>query len=128
MHMFLGEVLRPLSKPMLLYCNNQLAIAVAKDNQFHACMKHIDIQYHFIRETITWNILEVRYCPTQHMVANIFTKALPMKTFEQLHTLLGIVGDSPYILIGSAGTELKAKNIYKKGHKSLKTQFLTCIY
>ena len=38
------------------------------------------------------------------------------------------VGDSPYILIGSAGTELKAKNIYKKGHKSLKTQFLTCIY
>ena len=39
-----------------------------------------------------------------------------------------VVGDSPYILIGSAGTELKAKNIYKKGHKSLKTQFLTCIY
>ena len=38
------------------------------------------------------------------------------------------VGYSPYILIGSAGTELKAKNIYKKGHKSLKTQFLTCIY
>ena len=32
-----------------------------------------------------------------------------------------VVGDSPYILIGSAGTELKAKNIYKKGHKSLKT-------
>ena len=90
MHMFLGEVLRPLSKPMLLYCDNQLAIAVAKDNQFHACTKHIDIQYHSIREAITRNILEVRYCPAQHMVVDIFTKALPMKTFEQLHMLLSI--------------------------------------
>ena len=34
--MFLGEVLHPLSKPMLLYCDNQSAIAVAKDDQFHA--------------------------------------------------------------------------------------------
>ena len=57
MCMFLGEVLCPLSKPMLLYCNNQSAIAVAKDNQFHARMKHIDIWYHFIHKVITWNII-----------------------------------------------------------------------
>ena len=93
MHMFLGEVLRPLSRPMLLYCDNQSAIAVAKDDQFHAHTKHIDIHYHFICKVITRNILEVRYCPTQHMVTDIFTKALPMKTFEQLHTLLGIYVD-----------------------------------
>ena len=91
--MFLGEVLRPLSKPMLPYCDNQSAIAVAKNDQFHACTKHIDIQYHFIHEAITWNIIKVRYCPTQHMVADIFTKALPMKTFEQLRTLHGIYVD-----------------------------------
>ena len=88
--MFLGEVLRPLSKLMLLYCNNQSDIAVAKHDQFHACTKHIDIRYHFICEAITRNIIEVRYCPTQHMIADIFTKALPVKTFEQLCTLLGI--------------------------------------
>ena len=41
--MFLGEVLHPLSKPMLLYCDNQSAIAVAKDDRFHAHTKHIDI-------------------------------------------------------------------------------------
>ena len=93
MRMFLGEVLCPLSKPMLQYCDNQSAIAVAKDDQFHACMKHIDIQYHFIHKAITWNILDVRYCLTQHMVTDISTKALPMKTFEQLHMLLGIYID-----------------------------------
>ena len=91
--MFLGEVLRPLSKLMLLYCDNQSSIAVAKDDQFHACTKHIDIRYHFICEAITWNIIEVRYCPTQHMIADIFTKALSVKTFEQLCMLLGIYVD-----------------------------------
>ena len=32
MCMFLGEILCPMSKPMLLYCDNQLSIAVAKDD------------------------------------------------------------------------------------------------
>ena len=41
--MFLGDILRPLTKPMVLYCNNQSAIAVAKNDQYHAHMKHIDI-------------------------------------------------------------------------------------
>ena len=74
---------------MLLYCDNQSAIAVAKDDQFHTRTKHIDIWYHFIHKVITRNIIEVRYCPTQHMVADIFTKMLPVKTFEQLRMLLG---------------------------------------
>ena len=93
MCMFLGEVLHPLFKLMLLYCNNQSAIAVAKDEQFHTHTKHINIWYHFIHEAIMRNIIEVRYCPTQHMVADIFTKALPVKTFEQLCMLLGIYID-----------------------------------
>ena len=83
----------PLSNPMLLYCDNQSAITVAKDDQFHTHTKHINICYHFIQEAITKNILEVRYCPTQHMITNIFTKALPVKTFKQLCILLSIYID-----------------------------------
>ena len=88
--MFLGDILRPLTKPMVLYCDNQSAIAVAKNDQYHACTKHIDIRYHFIRESISREIIEIRYCPTENMVADIFTKALPVKTFEHLRTLLGV--------------------------------------
>ena len=75
---------------MLLYCNNQSAIAVAKNDQYHACTKHIDICYHFICDTVACSIVEIRYCPTNQMIANIFMKALPVKTFEVLWELLGI--------------------------------------
>ena len=99
MCMFLGEILHPLYNPMLLYYNNQSPITVVKDDQFHTRTKHIDICYHFIWEAIMRNILEVRYCPTQHMITDIFTKALPVKTFEQLCMLLGIYVDWESVLL-----------------------------
>ena len=88
--MFLGDILHPLMKLMVLYCDNQSAIAVAKKDQYHVRTKHIDIRYHFIRKSISREIIEIRYCPTENMVADIFTKALPVKTFKHLRTLLGV--------------------------------------
>ena len=88
--MFLGKILRPLTKSMLLYCNNQSAIAVAKNDQYHTCTKLIDIRYHFICKTVACSIVEICYCLTNQMTADIFTKALPVKTFEALRELLGI--------------------------------------
>ena len=87
---FLGEILCPLTKLMLLYCDNQPAIAVVKNDQYHTRIKHIDIRYHFIRKTVARNIVKIRYCPTNQMIADIFMKALPVKTFEVLRELLGI--------------------------------------
>ena len=88
--MILGEILCPLMKPMLLYCDNQSAIAIAKNDQYHARTKHIDIHYHFICETVARNVVEIHYCPTNQMITDYFRKALPVKTFETLWELLGI--------------------------------------
>ena len=38
--------------PMLLYEDNQAAIAMTKNPQFHGRAKHIDIRHHFVREQV----------------------------------------------------------------------------
>ena len=40
-------------------------------------MKHIDIWYHFIRFEVKNKSINLVYCPTDDMTANILTKALP---------------------------------------------------
>ena len=38
--------------PLILNCDNQGVITLAKDNKFHAHTKHIDMHYHFIHEVV----------------------------------------------------------------------------
>ena len=45
---FLQELCSAPDDPLILNCDNQGAIALAKDNKFHMCTKHIDMCYHFI--------------------------------------------------------------------------------
>ena len=65
------------STPTTLYCDNQAALHLATDDNYHARTKHIDIRFHFIRQTITDGEINIEYCPTQAMTADILTKALP---------------------------------------------------
>ncbi|NDA63213.1 MAG: hypothetical protein EBX50_14410 [Chitinophagia bacterium] len=57
--------------------DNQSCVALAKNPEFHARTKHIDIQYHFIREKVEDNSVKLEFCPTDRMVADVLTKALP---------------------------------------------------
>ena len=51
-------------------------------------MKHIDICFHFIHEAVKNSILTLNYCPTDNMVANILTKALPTVKIMKLSKML----------------------------------------
>ena len=71
-------------------CDNQSAIALAKDNKFHSRMKHIDIRYHFIREAVEDGNIVVNYIPTAENIADIFTKSLAKPKFESFVEGLGL--------------------------------------
>lgn len=74
-----------------LFSDNQSAIALASDHQYHPRTKHIDIRYHFIRWIIEDGQIRLIYCPTDDMVADIFTKALPSPKVKHFASLLGLV-------------------------------------
>ena len=76
--------------PTVLMEDNQGAIAIAKNPIAHARTKHIDIRYHYIRETVQEGFVELHYCPTEKMIADILTKPLPRGRFETLREDMGM--------------------------------------
>jgi hypothetical protein len=55
---------------------------------FHARTKHIEVDYHFIRERVARKQLDIRFVSTRDQVANGFMKTLPLpKLVEVQHNL-----------------------------------------
>ena len=77
--------------PTLIYEDNQSAIAMTKNPQFHGRAKHIDIKNHFIREQVAQGTITLEYCPTLEMIADILTKGLSREPFCKLREKSGVV-------------------------------------
>ena len=74
-----------------IYCDNISAIGISKNPVMHSKMNHIPIKYHFLREQVAENDIQVEYVGTKEQFADIFTKLLPREAFEYLRQKLGIV-------------------------------------
>jgi hypothetical protein len=72
-----GELFPSFNMTTTLFCDNQAALKLAQNDNYHTCTKHIDIRVHFIREVIAGGAINMVYCPTEDMMADILTKALP---------------------------------------------------
>ena len=80
----------PATRTVVIYCDNQGAMALAKNPQFHARTKHIDIQHHYVREQVTAGNVALEYIPTDRQVADGLTKALCKDKFERFRDLIGL--------------------------------------
>ena len=76
--------------PVTIYEDNQATIKMSKNGIDHKRSKHIDIQYHFVKEKVEAKAIELKYMPTREMVADTFTKALPRDAFERHRLALGL--------------------------------------
>src|SRR5271163_2545553 len=79
-----------ISDQNVIYCDNQSAIALAHNPEHHARTKHIDIQYHFVRNCVEDGTTRLEYCPTEDMVADGLTKALGPERHRKLAKLMGM--------------------------------------
>lgn len=88
--MYLQQLLKGIDKyqyaPTKVYDDNQGTIALARNPVNRQRCKHIDIKYHFIRETVSSGKISLEYCPTDNMIADLMTKPatkLQLKKFAQ---------------------------------------------
>ena len=87
----LGDMGECLITPMTIFEDNQSTIAMTKNPQFHGRAKHIDIKFHFIREQVTAKTVELKYCRSSDMIADMMTKGLCKGQFAKLRSMSGIV-------------------------------------
>jgi hypothetical protein len=77
-------------KATVIFCDNQGAIAAAKNPQFHARMKHVEIQHNFVREKVSDGAIQLEYVNTERQVADGLTKALDKGRFERFRKAIGL--------------------------------------
>ena len=58
--------------------------------QFHGRAKHIDIEYHYVPEQVLAKVIELKYCESENTIADILTKGLGRKQFENLREHIGM--------------------------------------
>ena len=94
-----------LSPPTMICVDNQGAMKLADNPQFHNHTKHIDIHYHFVRDTLTVGEITLQYLPTADMVADVLTKPLPQDKHEKHSGAMGLHSACTKKTPGSAAKE-----------------------
>jgi len=66
-------------------------------------MKHISMDYHFVREQVQAGKLQVNHVSMKDQIADLLTKPLATSRFQELSTKMKVV-DGTFILRGRTGT------------------------
>ncbi|KAG0594112.1 hypothetical protein M758_UG048900 [Ceratodon purpureus] len=75
----------------IIHCDNQSSVKIAHNHVFHSRTKHIEVQYHYIREQVLAKSIDLQHISTGDQVADLFTKALGKTQFGKLRNQLGLI-------------------------------------
>ena len=80
----------PIPQQPLLLCDNKSAIFLSSNPVSHKRAKHVELDYHFLRELVVAGKLRTQYVPSHLQVADIFTKSVSRPLFEFFRSKLHI--------------------------------------
>jgi len=86
----LKELWLELNEPVKIYCDNKAAISIAHNPIQHDRTKHVEVDWHFIKEKIEAGQITTPFVSTKQQLKDIFTKGLPFNTFDPIVSMLGM--------------------------------------
>ena len=78
------------SGPMIIFCDNTRAIALAKESRFHKRTKHIKRHFNSIHDQVKEGDIEICKIRTDLNVADPLTKPLPRAKHDQHQNSMGV--------------------------------------
>ncbi|KAM1636422.1 hypothetical protein PS2_014036 [Malus domestica] len=79
----------PLTSPQL-WCDSINALVVASNPVYQTRMRHVEVDYHYVREKVVHKELVVGYVATTNQLADLLTKGLSPTRFHYLLSKLPI--------------------------------------
>ena len=84
------DIFKPLNDLVLIYLDNTGEVALSENPIFHNQSKHINIQWHFIRDLIRSKIIRSSHIPRIHNGTDFLTKALSHAEHEHCTKFIGM--------------------------------------
>lgn len=78
------------SSSHVLWCDNLGVTYLTANPIFHARTKHIEIDFHFVRDQVSRQLLQVKFISTKDQIADILTKPLSTQRFTLLCSKLNL--------------------------------------
>ena len=69
----------------VLFCDSQSAIHLGRNPTFHGRSKHIDMRYHWVRDVLNSEVMELEKIHTDDNGLDLLTRTLPRGKFEACH-------------------------------------------
>ena len=77
--------------PTIAFCDNQCNFRFAHNPVQHDQMKHVDIDRHYIKETLEHNDISTHYSGSSEQRADVLTKGLIKEQFMKLTNKTGLI-------------------------------------
>lgn len=82
-----------MDKSINIYEDNQNCIKILNDKKSYLRTKHLDVKLKFSQDIINTKLIQIQYCPTEDMLADILTKPLISTKLSKFIKDIGIVAE-----------------------------------